>query len=38
LVWRSLTRRYLAIEAAGLKHRSEQLAAAAKAAAAVHAK
>jgi len=34
-VWRSLTRRYLAIEAAGLKQRSEQVAAAAKAAAAV---
>jgi hypothetical protein len=28
LVWRSLTRRYLAIEAAGLKQRSEQIAAA----------
>jgi len=27
LVWRSLTRRYLAIEAAGLKQRSEQIAA-----------
>src|SRR3954462_2712187 len=27
-VWRSLTRRYLAIEAAGLKQRSEQVAAA----------
>jgi uncharacterized membrane protein len=32
LVWRSLTRRYLAIEAAGLKRRSEQLAAASRAA------
>jgi uncharacterized membrane protein len=32
LVWRSLTRRYLAIEAAGLKQRSEQVAAAARAA------
>jgi uncharacterized membrane protein len=31
-VWRSLTRRYLAIEAAGLKQRSEQLAAASTAA------
>jgi uncharacterized protein YndB with AHSA1/START domain len=31
-VWRSLTRRYLAIEAAGLKQRSEQIAAAARAA------
>ena len=27
-IWRSLTRRYLAIEAAGLKQRSEQIAAA----------
>src|SRR3954454_15727256 len=33
-VWRSLTRRYLAIEAAGLKQRSEQVAAASRAAAA----
>src|SRR4051812_48074941 len=31
-VWRSLTRRYLAIEAAGLKQRSEQAAAASRAA------
>src|SRR5215471_5649789 len=30
-VWRSLTRRYLAIEAAGLKQRSEQVAAASRA-------
>ena len=29
-VWRSLTRRYLAIEAAGLKQRSEQVAAASR--------
>ena len=29
-VWRSLTRRYLAVEAAGLKHRSEQEAAASR--------
>jgi len=35
-VWRSLTRRYLAIEATGLKQRSEQVAAAAIGAAAVH--
>ena len=34
LLWRSLTRRYLAIEAAGLKQRSEQIAAASRAAAA----
>jgi hypothetical protein len=27
-MWRSLTRKYLAIEAAGLKQRSEQVAAA----------
>ena len=33
-VWRSLTRRYLAIEAAGLKERSEQVLAASRAAAA----
>ena len=33
-VWRSLTRRYLAIEAAGLKQRCEQIAAATKTAAA----
>jgi len=33
VVWRSLTRRYLAIEAAGLKQRSEQVAAASRAAA-----
>jgi uncharacterized membrane protein len=33
-VWRSLTRRYLAIEAAGLKRRSEEVAAASRAAAA----
>jgi uncharacterized membrane protein len=33
-VWRSLTRRYLAIEGAGLKQRSEQMAAASRAAAA----
>ena len=32
-VWRSLTRRYLAIEAAGLKERSEQVLAATRAAA-----
>src|SRR5262245_52786882 len=31
LTWRSLTRRYLAIEAAGLKQRSEQVAAASRA-------
>lgn len=31
-VWRSLTRRYLAIEAAGLKERSEQVAAASRSA------
>ena len=37
-VWRSLTRRYLAIEAAGLKQRSEQVAAVSRAAAAVHAR
>ena len=37
-VWRSLTRRYLAIEAAGLKQRSEQVAAASRAAATVHAR
>src|SRR5262249_34777121 len=30
LVWRSLTRRYLAIEAAGLKRRSEELSAASR--------
>jgi uncharacterized membrane protein len=36
-MWRSLTRRYLAIEAAGLKQRSEQVAAAAKGGAAVRA-
>ena len=35
---RSLTRRYLAVEAAGLKQRSEQLAAAARPAAQVHAR
>jgi uncharacterized membrane protein len=34
LVWRSLTRRYLAMEAAGLKQRSEQVAAVTKPAAA----
>jgi uncharacterized membrane protein len=34
LVWRSLTKRYLAIEAAGLKQRCEQVAAAARAGAA----
>jgi uncharacterized membrane protein len=33
LVWRSLTRRYLAVEAAGLKRRSEQIAASSSAAA-----
>jgi uncharacterized membrane protein len=37
-VWRSLTRRYLAIEASGLKQRSEQVAAVSRAAAAVRAK
>ena len=37
-VWRSLTRRYLAIEAAGLKQRSEQMAGASRAAAAVPAR
>jgi len=36
-VWRSLTRRYLAIEAAGLKQRSEQVAAASRAATAARA-
>ena len=38
LVWRSLTRRYLDIEAAGLKQRCEQLVAASRAAAAAHAR
>src|SRR3954449_12745075 len=37
-VWRSLTRRYLAIEAAGLKQRSEQVAAGSRAAAAEQAR
>jgi len=37
-VWRSLTRRYLAIEAAGLKQRSEQFAAASATAAAAQAR
>jgi uncharacterized protein YndB with AHSA1/START domain len=37
-VWRSLTRRYLAVEAAGLKQRSEQVAAASRAAAAAQAR
>jgi uncharacterized membrane protein len=37
-VFRSLTRRYLAIEAAGLKERSEQVAAASRAAATVPAR
>src|SRR4249919_2398039 len=37
-VWRSLTRRYLALEAAGLKQRSEQVAAASRAAGAVQAR
>lgn len=37
-VWRSLTRRYLALEAAGLKQRSEQVVAVSRAAAAVQAK
>jgi uncharacterized membrane protein len=37
-VWRSLTQRYLAIEAAGLKQQSEQAAAASKAAAAAQAR
>jgi len=37
-VWRSLTRRYLAIEAAGLKQRSEQLAAASTTASTAHAR
>jgi len=37
-VLRSLTRRYLAIEAAGLKQRSEQVAAASRAATAGHAR
>jgi uncharacterized membrane protein len=37
-VWRSLTRRYLAMEAAGLKHRCEQLAAASRTAAAEQAR
>ena len=37
-VWRSLTRRYLAIEAAGLKQRSEQVAAVSSAATAVQAR
>jgi len=37
-VWRSLTQRYLAIEAAGLKQQSEQVAAASKAAAAAQAR
>jgi hypothetical protein len=32
-MWRSLTRRYLAIEAAGLKEKSEQIAAQSRAAA-----
>jgi hypothetical protein len=36
-VWRSLTRRYLAVEAAGLKERSEHAAVARRATAAVHA-
>jgi uncharacterized membrane protein len=36
-VWRSLTRRYLAIEAAGLKQQSERMAATSRAAAAVKA-
>ncbi len=35
-VWRSLTRRYLAIEAAGLKARSEQIAAASRATTVAH--
>jgi uncharacterized membrane protein len=34
-IWRSLTRKYLAIEAAGLKQRSEQVAAASRVASAV---
>ena len=38
LVWRSLTRRYLAIEAEGLKQRSEQVAASARTATAARAR
>ena len=38
LVWRSLTRRYLAIEAEGLKQRSEQVAASARTAPAARAR
>ena len=37
-VWRSVTRRYLAIEAAGLKQQSERVAATSKVAAAVRAR
>jgi uncharacterized membrane protein len=37
-VWRSLTQRYLAIEAAGLKQRSEHVAAASRAAIEAHAR
>jgi hypothetical protein len=36
--WRSLTRRYLAIEAEGLKQRSEQVAASSSAATAARAR